>query len=343
MGKRKKRNPSQREPIGRAKSKILLYIAQKKECDYTEIREYLRSSLNIRNQSGIRKHINELLEQGLIRKETQGKGKSNLYYLDAEFTSFKKTFNFINENDLSIDFLKTAYVREIIKRNDFFLSGLINIIKTVVMEFIEIALDENKLNELLAEYKKEENDPKKVESMLSQIASMRAQIMDPGLQQDFDSLKNKTPEEIVDFTAENMNISKEFISGTVNLLFSDPLKIIGLISSSPSAMDYFLNLKNQNKMFLAVVFLRFFLSTSYFDPEKYALLLKYNKSPKVEDTAELSKIIHEISDMSNVLNDNPIVKVLESFFVFDTINGKIAENDYTKEALSKILLPQVKR
>jgi len=41
------------------------------------------------------------------------------------------------------------------------------------------------------------------------------------------------------------------------------------------------------------------------------------------------------------MNDNPLLTILRSYFIVDSFNANIVENEYSHRILTKILLPQV--
>ena len=340
MAGRKKRNSSQREPIGKTKSQILLFIADREKCDYTEIREYLRSSLNVRNQKGIRGHLSGLFTENLIKKESQGKGMSDAYFVESNFSTFRRDFNFLNENDFSLDFLKTKYAKDMIVSDDFFFYGLVNILKLIGIDLFDLMNDEKKFNELLNECKKETIDTNQIEIMQEQ----REKISDSNVQELISVLRTKSPEELLDFIGNEFKLAKYPMLIANQLFPVDTRKeIMNIISSSRSALDYFLNLKIENKLAFFIVLFRFFISIFFVDPSKAALLQSFNQLREQNFTNEVIKLIPNILDMQNVLNDNPILTTLKAYFIIDSVNAKIVENEYSTETLSKILIPEVKQ
>ena len=63
MAVRKRRRPSQKEPIGITKSEIIVYIANNENSTITDIRRYLRIERNIRNIKVVRKHLFDLVKE----------------------------------------------------------------------------------------------------------------------------------------------------------------------------------------------------------------------------------------------------------------------------------------
>jgi len=75
MAVRKRRRPSQKEPVGSTKSEIIVYIANNENSTITDIRRYLRNEKNIRNIKVVRKHLSDLVKEGIIDiKKAERKG-----------------------------------------------------------------------------------------------------------------------------------------------------------------------------------------------------------------------------------------------------------------------------
>lgn len=75
MAVRKRRRPSQKEPVGSTKSEIIVYIANNENSTITDIRRYLRNEKNIRNIKVVRKHLSDLVKEGIINiKKAERKG-----------------------------------------------------------------------------------------------------------------------------------------------------------------------------------------------------------------------------------------------------------------------------
>jgi len=51
--------------------------------------------------------------------------------------------------------------------------------------------------------------------------------------------------------------------------------------------------------------------------------------------------ITQILNIQNVMNDNPLLTILHSYFIVDSLNGNVVENEYSDAVLKEILLPKV--
>jgi hypothetical protein len=344
MAGRKKRQPSNKEAVGKTKSQILLFIADNQRCDYTRIREFLRSNLNIRNQKVIRGHLSGLISKDLIKKETRGKGIDNVYFISDNFSAFRGCFNFLHVNHFSLDFLKTRYAKDLIPGDDFFIYALINIFKDIFVNLYEVISDDKASNDLLNQYFKETNDSKNLEMMKQKIEEMR----NLDIQSYINGIKTKSPEEIIDFLLTffvEIKLDKKYIISLLSNIFPNDARknITNIILSSPTAMDFFLNLTNQNKIIFFGVLLRFFLGELFVDHNKVQIIESFNKLKEKKLESEVMNLIPAFFNMSNVLNDNPMFTILRAYFIIDSMNNNVIENEYSRETLSKILIPEVKK
>jgi len=51
--------------------------------------------------------------------------------------------------------------------------------------------------------------------------------------------------------------------------------------------------------------------------------------------------IPQILDNQNIINDNPLLTILHSYFIVDSLNGNVVENEYSNTVQKEILLPKV--
>jgi len=98
MAVRKRRRPSQKEPIGSTKSEIVVYIANNENSMITDIRRYLRNEKNIRNIKVVRKHLSDLVKEGIINIQKGLKERvGDVYYIEKSFSKFKDVFNYLRD------------------------------------------------------------------------------------------------------------------------------------------------------------------------------------------------------------------------------------------------------
>ena len=343
MANRKKRRPIQREPIGNTKSEILIYIANNDNATITDIRRYLRNERNIRNIKVIRKHLSDLVLHNIISiKKAERRGLSDIYYLEKSFSSFKTSFNFINEF-YKPSFLGTKYAKDVISSDDFFVYGIINIGKEIFSELLKLK-DENYFNSIIEKAKRNGEDisGKEIKEL---IEKTKKNLHEEDSNEFLDFLMTTKPEDIFS-TLGNLNEEKPIypvIKILVNAIFPEEQRkeTIEILSTSPSATDYFLNLKSVDRLYLFMIVIRFYLSSIFKDAKKIPLLSEISKDKsKLQDN--LTSYITGVLSIQNISNDNPILTILRSYFLVDAFNGNLVNNEYSNSVLKEILLPKAK-
>ena len=177
------------------------------------------------------------------------------------------------------------------------------------------------------------------ERLKSQFASYDVQDIE-------NVLSNARPEDLISLIGdlnEGQHIDlKPILSLIINSIFSDKQRdeMIHIISTSPMAMDYFLNLRSADRIYLFVTILRFYLGSLFVDSEKASLVNSVNQDKSAFERNPMS-FITGILNFKNVLNDNPLLTILRSYFIVDSFNGNVAENEYSNSVLKEILLPKV--
>ena len=336
MASRKKRKQGQKEPKGITKSEIIVYIANKGETTITDIKTHLKSEKNIGNKKNIKKHLSDLVNEGIINiKKAEKRGLSDTYYIEKTFSQFKTVFNFINDFYRPL-FLKSKYAMDMINNDDFLVYGFVNIIKEFVSELQKI-YDDNYINKLIEKLKRNgEYIDEYAEEFKESIENLKNNLKGYNIDNinDFNDFQDL----LLTSTPEAFHIIKVLI----NLIFPDKQRneMLNIISTSPMAMDYFLNLKSADRIFLFIRIIGFYLLTLVSDKNKISLLKKLpeNKS-KIENNP--MSFISQILDNQNIKNDNPLLTILRSYFIVDSFNGNVVKNEYSNTFLKEILLPKV--
>jgi len=343
MAIRKRRRPSQKEPIGNTKSEIIVYIANNENSTITDIRKYLRNEKNIRNIKVVRKHLSDLVKEGIINiKKAEKRGFSDVYYIEKSFSKFRDVFNYLRDFHRPL-FLRSRYAVDMINSEEFLVYGFVNIVKELFIELLKLS-DENYFNAMIEKAKRNGEDVSAKETK-EMIEDFKNELKGYNIEDLQNFLPNSKPEDLVMFVSESipnltdpMPIMKKFIGS----IFPDNQRneMLGIISTSPSAMDYFLNLKSADRLYLSVIISRFYLQTLFLDKNKIAIINEIN-----ENRSELEKnpmeYIEKLMNMNKLSNDNPLLTILRSYFLVDSFNANVVENEYSHRILTKILLPQV--
>jgi len=343
MAVRKRRRPIQREPIGMTKSEVIIYIANNESSTITDIRRYLRNEKNIRNVKGVRKHLSDLVKEGIINiKKAEKRGLSDVYYIEKSFSKFKDVFNYLKDFHRPL-FLRSRYAIDTINNEKFLVYGFVNVVKELFTELLKLS-DENYFNALIEKAKRNGEDvsTKEIKEM---IENFKNELKGYNLGDLQNILLNVKPEDLVMFVSEfipnitdPISIMKKFIGS----IFPENQRneMLGIISTSPMAMDYFLNLKSADRLYLSVIISRFYLQTLFLDSSKGSLIEQLNEN-RSELGNNIISFISQILSIHNVMNDNPLLTILRSYFIVDSFNANIVENEYSHRILTKILLPQV--
>ena len=344
MATRKRRIPSQREPVGGTKSDIIVYISNNDLATITDIRGFLRTERNIRNIKVIRKHLSDLVTDGIISiKKAEKRGLSDVYYIERSFSSFKTVFNFLNEFYKPL-FLRSKYAKELIFSDDFLIYGVANIGIEVFKDLIQLR-DENKFNELIEKAKRNGEDASSKEIKES-IESLKNHLNSNDIQDFENYLLNTKAENLISFMdnyfKDTTLDSKSILNLLIKSIFPEKQRneMLQIISTSPMAMDYFLNLRSVDRTYLFVTILRFYLQTVFIDRDKISLIIKFNENQSELRNNPLS-FIYGLLSIQNVLNDNPLLTILRSYFIVDSFNGNVVDNEYSNSVLKEILLPKV--
>lgn len=349
MATRKRRRPSQREPVGNTKSEIVIYISNNDISTITDIRAYLRNEKNIRNIKVLRKHLSDLVSDGIIGiKKAERRGLSDTYYIERSFSSFKTVFNFLNDFYKPL-FLRSKYAKELVFSDDFLIYGIANIGIEVFKDLIKLR-DEDKFKEMIEKAKRNGEDVSRKE--LNGIIQKFEKLSDIYALKDIEnSLTEIKPEDLSyllsdsdDIEGEESTDFKPILNTIIKLIFPEKQRIemLQILSTSPMAMDYFLNLRSADRTYLFVTILRFYLESLFIDSEKASLVSLFNKDKSTFERNPMS-FITGILNFKNVLNDNPLLTILRSFFIVDSFNGNVVENEYSNSVLKEILLPKVIR
>ncbi len=346
MATRKRRMPSQKEPVGNTKSEIVVYISNGDGATITDIRTYLRNEKNIRNIKVLRKHLSDLVADSIIGiKKAERRGLSDTYYIERSFSSFKTVFNFLNDFYKPL-FLRSKYAKELVFSDDFLIYGIANIGIEVFKDLTKLR-DEDKIKEMIEKAKRNGEDVSSKE-IKETIEKLKGQLNGYNAQDIEDYLSNARPEELISIFGdlnEGQHIDlKLLLSMAISSIFPDKQrsKMLQIISTSPMAMDYFLNLRSADRTYLFITILRFYLESLFIDSEKASLINSFSYDKSTFERNPMA-FITAILSIQNVSNDNPLLTILRSFFIVDSFNGNVVENEYSRSVLKEILLPKVIR
>jgi hypothetical protein len=320
MKNRSKRKPQQRETIGKTKAYILVFLLEG-EKDRTEISEYMKIHHNLINRSNIKDHLYGLVEMGFIEQGEKKPGKPRPYLIKKGFDHFKKIFNYLMENGLVQDLMKTKYFSDTINANDFPIKLWINSLKQLSLYQYEQIVNDKTDSTQLTQHEKELNllpiiegktasqyaqeyydrrDAYKIDDKENPYVRKRDYILNIYNNNTIDQLADKT--------------SLDLIGPFIEMFFpqEDMGKVRDILKTSPTANDIILNIEKHNP----VSFL--------------GLLVAYQAYKKYFES-----IGQKVGDPS------PIVTLLESAYRMDYAQGKIQETDFSLSIFKKLYLPNL--
>jgi hypothetical protein len=233
-----------------------------------------------------------------------------------------------------------------INNEEFFVYGVVNVVKELFTELLKLS-DENYFNALIEKAKRNGEDvsAKETKEMIENLKNQMRKYNIEDIKDIQNSLLNSKPEDLVMFVSKSipnltdpLPIMKIFIGS----IFPDKQRneMLGIISTSPMAMDYFLNLKSADRLYLSLIIFRFYLQTLFLDSNKISLIKQFSENQSKLGN-DIIPFISQILSIHNVMNDNPLLTILRSYFIVDSFNANIVENQYSHRILTKILLPRV--
>jgi hypothetical protein len=98
----------------------------------------------------------------------------------------------------------------------------------------------------------------------------------------YEFISANTAEELITGAQDIFTIPiKPVLREIINQIFSMIQKeeIMNILFTSPSAMDYFLNLDTANKLMFLAIITRFFFETAFVDQIKAVIIAAFNKEP----------------------------------------------------------------
>ena len=122
----KKLKQGQKYPDGFTQNQILLKLCKKDKTPTSEIIDFLRDNLNIREQKNIREHHLKKLEKNkLIKRESAGRGHLDYWYVNSDPDTFAELLDRFLKTEHQKEFLASEYCKHMIR--DWFPRGLVSV------------------------------------------------------------------------------------------------------------------------------------------------------------------------------------------------------------------------
>ncbi|WP_424358208.1 hypothetical protein [Methanocella sp. MCL-LM] len=333
----KTRARGEREPTGRTKAAILLYIADNGERTFTEIREHLQERHNIKSSKDVKLHLADLSSDerlALLEKVTHGSGIANSYRIRSGFNSLKRLHNFLNEYGLVPALMKTKYFVEYTSSKSFDTRMRTNIVRNSLMELTETIHDNRGYEKIKVLLQAAGDDQEKI---LAWVDRVRASDRDDPLSGSFMAIGDMMREGDIDqlgdiFTGIVRLLASEDFFALMEDLIIPPYQrdmVIAVRRYSPSALDYLLNSSRNNPLFPPNIFLAYAFSEILEAPGENFMA---GRLPDI-DFAPLRRYSKALPRLTS---EPPIGLIARSLFISDMVQGKLAVEEVPGETLKLI-------
>jgi len=333
----KTRARGEREPTGRTKSTILLFLADNRESTFTQIREHLREQHNIKSTKDVKLHLNDLTSDNrlsLLEKISHGNGNANSYRIRGGFNSLKRIHNFLNQYGMVPALMKTKYFVEYTSSKAFDTRMRTNLVRNSLMELVETMRDDRGYEQIKSLLIVAGEDR---EQLLEWVDRVRAGDREDPLSASTLAIEDMMKEGDIDRLGEvftgivRLLDSQDFFALMENLIIpSGQHEIVTSIRRfSPSALDYLLNSTKNNPLFPPNIFLAYAFSLILQAPGENFFV---GKLPDI-DFAPYRRYSLALPRLTA---EPPIVLIAKSLFVSDMVHGRLAVDEVPEEMLRLI-------
>ncbi len=348
MGSRS-RARGEKEPKGRTKTAILLFLAENGESTFTEIREYLQEQYNIRSTKDVKLHLNDLAADdrlALIEKVSHGSGNANSYRIREGFNSLKRLHNYLDVQGMVPHLMKTKYFIDYTDSKDFDTKVRTNISRNSLLELYDGMLDDHGYERIRAMLHGVDGSDR--EDMGAWMRRVRAGDRDDPLSGSFLAIIDLLKEGDIDRLGEifvglvetiRANRDGEDLSEFFALMseLSMPRDHVKMVHSarrlSPGALDYLLNSSKNNRMFPPNIFLAYVYSLILQAPSGEAPPGGGHDSLPPVDFARYRRYAAAVPRYPG---EAPIALIVRSLFVADMVRGRLAVDEVPEETLRLI-------
>jgi hypothetical protein len=334
----------EREPKGRTKTAILLYLADGGECTFTQVREYLRERYNIKSTKDVKLHLNDLAADdrlALIEKISHGSGNANSYRIREGFNSLKRLHNYLDAQGMVPCLMKTKYFADYTDSLDFDTKVRTNITRNSLLELYDGMLDDRGYERIKAMlHGVGGSDREDIEIWMRRV---RAGDRDDQLSGSFLAMIDLLKEGDIDRLGEifiglvdtiRANLGGEDLSEFFALMseLSMPRDQVKMVHSarrfSPGALDYLLNSSKNNRMFPPNIFLAYV----------YSLILQapLDGDPDSLPSVDFARYRRYAEAMPRHSGEAPMALIVRSLFIADMVHGRLAADEVPEETLRLI-------
>ncbi len=335
----KSRARGDREPSGKTKAAILLYLAEHGESTFTEIREHMLDQYNIRSQKDIRGHLNDLSDTSrfdLLDKLSNGNGNACSYRVREGFCSLRKLYNYLKMQGLETEVMRTRYFHEYTKSCDFFQNVKTHLLGDILADLHGCMVSESGSDTILDSL---DHVPSQHREILADwMARVRQRDMAEPLAGSFlrliHALRSPEAETVArSYVRVVMERGLKAISPEqFDMLASDILipdryreRITAIMRLSPGAFDCIANMNCDNPLFVRNPFLAYVIS----------LLLAQGETIS-HPCLTLAQCSEYAAGIPRLSAESPIFTIARSHFITDLVAGRLAVKEVPAETLRLI-------
>lgn len=339
------RQRGEREPTGRTKLAILLYLADHGECTFTQIRSHLQEQYNIKSTKDVKIHLNDLASDdrlALIAKVSHGNGNANSYHIREGFNSMKKLHNYLDGQDAVPALMKTCYFRDYTASVDFETKVRANIVRNSMLELYDGILDFHGFEKIKSALSNIDQADRAAmiawmdciragdrEDILSGSFLAMVDVMKEG---DIDRLGNIFTDIVRLMRAEKTDdMRREFFALMSELSYPEGQRelVYAARRFSPGTLGYLLNSSKNNRMFPPNIFLAYVFSLILQMPGE-------NYVPDSLPQINIGRYRRYAATVPQISSVSPIVLVSRSLFIADMIQGRLVVDEVPEETLRLI-------
>lgn len=329
-----------KEPSGRTKTAILLFLARHGESTFTDVREYLLEKYNIRSAKDIRIHLVDLSDDnklGLIIKKPNGNGNACSYKVREGFNDLKRLFNYLKAQGAGPELMQTTiFIEFTSSRRNFFKQVQLNVMKNVMTDFCR-CLGKDEYIALLKD-SMEHIPPEHKEALIIWIERVGKQDKSDPLSRSFIGLietfgypdgeqlaENQVQRMIRNGVTEVGPDSLESLLSTIRIPDKYREQVTTIMRLSPSAFDCVMNLNLSNPLFTPNLYMAYAIS----------LLLSMDEED-ISPIITVKECCEYTRNMPRAFQEPPILIIARSFFVTDLVTGHLTIKEVSEETLRLI-------
>jgi hypothetical protein len=334
-----------REPKGKTKSAILLFLTDNGECTFTQIREHLREQYNIKSTKDVKIHLADLSTDdrlALLEKVSHGTGNANSYRLRGGFNGLKRLHNYLNAQGQVPALMRTRYFREYTGSTEFTTKVRTNIVRNQLLELYEGMLDDAGHARIKAMLR--DVDPADRETMIAWMERVRNGDRDDTLSNSFLAMADLLKDGDIDLLGEifmgilrlmgpdmSSPAVREFaaLMSELNMPESQLKMVSDIQRLSPGALDYLLNSSKNNRLFPPNIFLAYVFSLILQVPGE-------NYTPESLPSIDFARYRRYASAVPRHSPQSPIALIARSLFIADMIQGRLVSDEAPEETLRLI-------